>query len=78
MAAHAASARMSFILQRGQQDAERKLIKAAVSADFQRVVAQGISQQLLTWKGIEATEKLANSTNSKVIVIGTTAVRGFR
>jgi len=33
-------------------------------------VARGISQQLLQWKGIEATEKLANSQNAKVIVIG--------
>ena len=30
----------------------------------------GISEQLLRWKGIEATEKLANSQNAKVIVIG--------
>jgi regulator of protease activity HflC (stomatin/prohibitin superfamily) len=33
-------------------------------------VAQGISPQLLEWKGIEATEKLANSANAKVVVIG--------
>jgi len=62
--------RMSFVLQREQQEAERKRIEAAGIADFQRIVAQGISQQLLTWKGIEATEKLANSNNAKVVVIG--------
>ena len=39
-------------------------------ADFQRIVASGISQQLLEWKGIEATEKLALSQNTKVVVIG--------
>jgi regulator of protease activity HflC (stomatin/prohibitin superfamily) len=39
-------------------------------AGFQKIVSQGISQQLLTWKGIEATEKLAASKNSKVLVIG--------
>jgi hypothetical protein len=33
-------------------------------------VAQGISQQLLEWKGIEATERLAASTNAKVVIIG--------
>ena len=33
-------------------------------------MAQGISPQLLEWKGIEATENLAKSTNSKVVVIG--------
>jgi len=39
-------------------------------ADFQRIVAQGISPELLRWKGIEATTKIAESSNSKVIVIG--------
>jgi prohibitin 1 len=34
------------------------------------VVTQGISQQLLEWKGIEATERLATSPNAKVVVIG--------
>ena len=62
--------RMNFILQREEQEAERKRIEAAGIADFQRIVAQGISAQLLTWKGIEATERLAASQNSKVVVIG--------
>ena len=62
--------RMEFVLQRERQEAERKRIEAAGIRDFQRIVAQGISAQLLTWKGIEATEKLASSTNAKVIVIG--------
>lgn len=62
--------RMHFILQKERQEAERKRIEARGISDFQRIVAQGISQQLLTWKGIEATEKLANSTNAKVVVIG--------
>jgi prohibitin 1 len=31
---------------------------------------QGISDQLLRWKGIEATEKIATSTNAKVVIIG--------
>ncbi len=61
---------MSFVLQKEKQEAERKRIEAQGIADFQRIVAQGISQQLLTWKGIEATEKLASSSNSKVILIG--------
>ncbi len=64
--------RMSFILQKERQEAERKRIEAQGIADFQRIVAQGISPQLLTWKGIEATEKLTQSPNTKVIVIGNT------
>jgi len=62
--------RMNFILQKEKQEAERKRIEAAGIADFQKIVAQGISPQLLEWKGIEATEKLASSPNSKVVVVG--------
>jgi prohibitin 1 len=62
--------RMSFILQKEKQEAERKSIEAKGIADFQKIVAQGISPQLLEWKGIEATEKLASSSNTKVVVIG--------
>jgi len=61
---------MKFVLQKEQQEAERKRIEAQGIADFQKIVAQGISAQLLEWKGIEATEKLAASTNTKVVVIG--------
>ncbi len=62
--------RMSFILQKEKQEAERKRIEAQGIADFQKIVATGISAQLLEWKGIEATEKLANSANAKVVIIG--------
>jgi prohibitin 1 len=62
--------RMSFILQKEKQEAERKRIEAQGIADFQKIVAAGISQQLLEWKGIEATEKLAASSNAKVVIIG--------
>ena len=62
--------RMNFILQKEKQEAERKRIEAQGISDFQHIVAQGISPQLLEWKGIEATEKLAASGNSKVVIIG--------
>jgi prohibitin 1 len=61
---------MKFVLQKEQQEAERKRIEAQGIADFQKIVAQGISAQLLEWKGIEATEKLASSQNTKIVVIG--------
>jgi regulator of protease activity HflC (stomatin/prohibitin superfamily) len=64
------SQRMAFILKKEEQEAERKRIEAKGIADFQDIVTRGISDQLLRWKGIEATEKLANSQNSKVIIIG--------
>jgi prohibitin 1 len=64
------SQRMQFILERETQEAERKRIEAKGIADFQDIVSKGISEQLLRWKGIEATEKLSSSPNSKVVVIG--------
>ena len=64
------SQRMQFVLQRETQEAERKRIEAKGIADFQEIVSKGISEQLLKWKGIEATENLAKSQNSKVVIIG--------
>ncbi len=64
------SQRMAFILKKEEQEAERKRIEAKGIKDFQSIVSEGINDQLLRWKGIEATEKLANSPNSKVVVIG--------
>jgi regulator of protease activity HflC (stomatin/prohibitin superfamily) len=61
---------MGFRLQKERQEADRKRIEAQGIHDFQQIVAQGISAQLLQWKGIEATESLAKSPNAKIIVIG--------
>jgi regulator of protease activity HflC (stomatin/prohibitin superfamily) len=62
--------RMAFVLQKEEQEAQRKRVEARGIKDFQAIVTQGITPQLLTWKGIEATERLANSDNSKIVVIG--------
>uniref|UniRef100_A0A7S2UVL3 Prohibitin n=1 Tax=Fibrocapsa japonica TaxID=94617 RepID=A0A7S2UVL3_9STRA len=64
------SARMEFVLQKEKQEAERKAIEAQGIADFQTIVSQGISEELLKWKGIEATEKFSDSTNTKIIIMG--------
>ncbi len=64
------SQRMEFILTKEKQEADRKRIEAKGIADFQNIVAAGISEQLLRWKGIEATEKLAQSPNTKIIIVG--------
>jgi regulator of protease activity HflC (stomatin/prohibitin superfamily) len=64
------SQRMQFVLLKEKQEADRKRIEAQGIADFQNTVTKGITEQLLKWKGIEATEKLAASNNTKVVVIG--------
>jgi regulator of protease activity HflC (stomatin/prohibitin superfamily) len=64
------SQRMQFVLLKEKQEAERKRIEASGIADFQGIVTKGISEPLLRWKGIEATEKIAQSPNAKVVIIG--------
>jgi regulator of protease activity HflC (stomatin/prohibitin superfamily) len=64
------SQRMQFVLAKERQEAERRRIEAQGIADFQRIVTTGINDQLLRWKGIEATLKIAESQNSKVVIIG--------
>jgi regulator of protease activity HflC (stomatin/prohibitin superfamily) len=64
------SERMEFVLTKERQEAERKAIEAKGISDFQTIVSKGISGELLQWKGIEATEKLAKSPNSKIVIIG--------
>jgi len=64
------SQRMEFVLKKEEQEAQRKRIEAKGISDFQTIVSEGINDQLLRWKGIEATENLSNSPNSKVVIIG--------
>ncbi|MDP4220814.1 MAG: prohibitin family protein [Bacteroidota bacterium] len=62
--------KMEFVLQKEKQEADRKRIEAQGIQDFQKIVAQGLSREILELKGIEATQKLAESPNAKIVVIG--------
>jgi regulator of protease activity HflC (stomatin/prohibitin superfamily) len=62
--------KMEFVLQKESQEADRKRIEAQGIQDYQKIVALSLSQQILEWKGIEATEKLAESQNAKIIIVG--------
>jgi regulator of protease activity HflC (stomatin/prohibitin superfamily) len=70
LAADQQAQQMEFVLRKERSEAERKRIEAQGIADFQRIVTAGITPGLLTWKGIEATEKIALSPNTKVIIAG--------
>ncbi|HEV2284598.1 MAG TPA: SPFH domain-containing protein, partial [Steroidobacteraceae bacterium] len=61
---------MRFVLDRSRQEAENRRIEAAGIADYQATIARTLSDRILAWQGIEATEKLAESPNAKVVVIG--------
>jgi len=59
-----------FRLLQAEQEAKRKKIEAQGIRDFQDIVSEGISNQLLRWRGIEATLELSKSPNTKIIIIG--------
>jgi prohibitin 1 len=70
LAADQQAQQMQFVLAKEKQEAERKRIEAQGIQDFQRIISQGLTEQLLRWKGIEATRMLADSKNAKIIVVG--------
>jgi regulator of protease activity HflC (stomatin/prohibitin superfamily) len=59
-----------YLLMQAEEEAKRKVILATGIRDFQDIVGEGISTQLLQWRGIEATLELAKSPNSKIVIIG--------
>ncbi len=73
LAAEQEALRMKFTIDKERKEAERKKIEAQGISDFQKIVSAGITPSLLKWKGIEATQKIAESPNSKVIIIGNDA-----
>jgi regulator of protease activity HflC (stomatin/prohibitin superfamily) len=60
-----------FRVAREIRESERKKIEAEGISEFQRIVSQGISGSYLRWRGIEATLQLAQSSNSKIVIVGT-------
>ena len=64
------SEKMDFVIQKERKEAERKSVEATGIKNFQTIVSSGITPDLLKWKGIEATEKLAASENAKIVIIG--------
>ncbi|MDH3891830.1 MAG: prohibitin family protein [candidate division Zixibacteria bacterium] len=62
--------RKMFEIEKEKLEADRKRVEAKGIADFQKIVATGITPSYLKWKGIEATLTLAESQNSKVVIIG--------
>ena len=59
-----------FRVMREIRESERKKIEAEGISEFQQIVSQGISNSYLRWRGIEATLQLAQSSNSKIVIVG--------
>ena len=62
-----------FRIQKAKKEADRLTIEAQGIQNFQKIVTEGITDKLLKWKGVEATQELAKSPNSKIIMIGSGA-----
>ena len=59
-----------FRIAKERKEAKRKQIEAEGIKKYQSIINSGLSEKLLRYKGIEATKELANSKNTKIIVIG--------
>jgi regulator of protease activity HflC (stomatin/prohibitin superfamily) len=62
--------KLDLEIAKARKDAERKKIEAQGVATSQKILADGLTDQVLKLKAIEATQKLAESQNSKIIIIG--------
>ncbi len=60
--------RAAFALEKEKMEADRKVIEATGIQKFQQIVSQGISDKLIAWKTIEAYDKLASSSNTKILI----------
>ncbi|RLD70211.1 MAG: prohibitin family protein, partial [Bacteroidetes bacterium] len=59
-----------YRLERETSEADRMRIQAQGIADYNRIISASLTSNILKQKGIDATLELANSANSKVVVIG--------
>jgi len=59
-----------YKLDRERKEAERKIIEAQAKADANKILNASLTDKILKDKGIEATLELAQSPNSKVVIVG--------
>jgi prohibitin 1 len=62
--------RMQFIIDQERREAERKVIEATGDRDAQLIRSEGLTQEILELRRIEALQRLAESPNSKLVFVG--------
>jgi len=62
--------KMTFVLQKERQEAERKRVEAQGIADYQRILSTGLSDKQLQYEAIKAQKEIALSPNTKIIIMG--------
>jgi prohibitin 1 len=60
--------RMEFTLKQAELEAERKIIEAKGTSDAQKIIAEGLTNEIIQIRSIEAFMELSKSPNSKVII----------
>lgn len=63
--------KMQFVLQKETQEAERKRVEARGISDYQRIINESLTDRQLQYENIKAMRELAQSQNSKMIIMGT-------
>jgi len=61
--------KMTFVLQKEKQEAERKRVEAQGIADYQRILSTGLSDKQLQYEMIKANKEIALSPNAKIIIM---------
>jgi regulator of protease activity HflC (stomatin/prohibitin superfamily) len=62
--------RMEYVLDKGRQEAELKRVEARGVADAQAILSSALNDKVLQYEMIKAQRELANSQNSKIIIMG--------
>ena len=60
--------RMEFTLKQAKLEAERKVIEAQGTSDAQKIISQGLTNEIIKIRSIEAFIELSKSPNSKIII----------
>ena len=69
---------MRFVLQKEQQEAERKRVEAQGIADYQHIISESLTERQLQYEQIKAMKELAGSQNAKIIMLGSKGAHFFR
>ena len=62
--------KMTFVLQKERQEAERKRVEAQGIADYQKILSTGLSDRQLQYETILAQKEIALSPNTKIVIMG--------
>ncbi|MET3977801.1 regulator of protease activity HflC (stomatin/prohibitin superfamily) [Mucilaginibacter sp. UYP25] len=62
--------KMTFVLQKERQEADRKRVEAQGIADYQKILSTGLSDKQLQYESIKAQKDIALSPNTKIIIMG--------